>query len=168
MRKSPARAGRSNWNCSASNRSPASAIGRWKKVVEEAKGFDAFEDMLDDVVLAHRVEKRKDTLSPAIGRQPAAMPAATARAAAKAPSAAPMQPAVAKPRFVGRQPGVRRDCRPMIESAKPTAGRRRRDASRGCEPTAIRGSGEGRSGREDQRRTAGKASRAAAMFQASR
>jgi hypothetical protein len=39
-------------------------IGRWKKVVEEAKGFDAFEDMLDDVVLAHRVEKRKDTLSP--------------------------------------------------------------------------------------------------------
>ena len=33
-------------------------IGRWKSVVAEAKGFDAFEGMLDDVVQAHREEKR--------------------------------------------------------------------------------------------------------------
>lgn len=40
-------------------------IGRWKKIVEEAatKGFDAFEDMLEDVAHAHRVDKRKDTLA---------------------------------------------------------------------------------------------------------
>jgi hypothetical protein len=68
-------------------------VGRWKKVVEEAKGFDAFEDMLDDVVLAHRVEKRKDTMTSPMGPSllgNAAMPAG-AIAGAKA-SAGPMAP----------------------------------------------------------------------------
>jgi molecular chaperone DnaK len=52
-------------------------IGRWKNIVQEAKGFDAFDDMLDDVVLAHRIEKRKDVQSPA----PAAVGAASSVAA---------------------------------------------------------------------------------------
>ncbi len=40
-------------------------IGRWKKIVEEAatKGFDAFDEMLEDVALARRVEKRKEAIS---------------------------------------------------------------------------------------------------------
>jgi molecular chaperone DnaK len=33
-------------------------IGRWKSVVAEAKGFDAFEGMLDDVLQAHRKDRR--------------------------------------------------------------------------------------------------------------
>ncbi len=36
-------------------------IGKWKKVVTEAQGFDAFEGMLDDVIHAHRVEKKAES-----------------------------------------------------------------------------------------------------------
>jgi len=52
-------------------------IGKWKKVVQEAKGFDAFESMLDDVVVAHRVEKRNETQSPGGPPGPAAGPSAS-------------------------------------------------------------------------------------------
>ena len=68
-------------------------VGRWKKIVEEAKGFDAFDDMLDDVANAHRIEKRKDPMSPAIPTK-AAMPgpARSTATASAAPPPAPVSP----------------------------------------------------------------------------
>jgi molecular chaperone DnaK (HSP70) len=33
-------------------------IGQWKKVIAEAQGFDAFEGMLDEVMHAHRMDKK--------------------------------------------------------------------------------------------------------------
>jgi molecular chaperone DnaK len=65
-------------------------VGRWKKIVEEAKGFDAFDDMLDDVANAHRIEKRKDPLSPSIPTK-AAMPG-PARSIATASATSPPAP----------------------------------------------------------------------------
>jgi len=68
-------------------------IGKWKKVVEEAKGFDAFDDMLDDVVNAHRVEKRKDSSSPSIPTSPILpAPARSGATASAAPPPAPGLP----------------------------------------------------------------------------
>ena len=45
-------------------------IGRWKKILAEAKGFDAFEGLLDEVVHAQRVEKKKATSAPGPGPGP--------------------------------------------------------------------------------------------------
>ena len=36
-------------------------IGKWKKVIEASEGFDAFEGMLDDVLHAHRVDRKSSS-----------------------------------------------------------------------------------------------------------
>jgi molecular chaperone DnaK len=48
-------------------------MGKWKKVIEAAEGFDAFEGMLDDVMQAHRMDRQ------ALKKAAAAVPAALAK-----------------------------------------------------------------------------------------